>query len=106
MDWPKVYVKKPVAIMAIEYTGGNDNLNAIGHFLTDHHWYEEDGFIYIETLEGTMKTLPGDFIIMGVHREAYPCKPDIFWETYSPSSNQVAVKLEGGRVEIKEKMNS
>ena len=24
----------------------------------------------------------GDFIITGVHGEQYPCKPDIFYETY------------------------
>lgn len=38
----------------------------------------------IETLEGTMHASVGDFIITGVHGEQYPCKPDIFFETYEP----------------------
>ena len=29
-----------------------------------------------------MHVTPGDFIITGVKGEHYPCKPDIFWETY------------------------
>jgi hypothetical protein len=28
---------------------------------------------------------PGDWIIMGVHGEFYPCKPDIFAATYDPA---------------------
>lgn len=38
--------------------------------------------IAIDTLEGTMRALPGDWIIRGVQGEFYPCKPDIFAETY------------------------
>lgn len=38
----------------------------------------------IETLEGTMIALPGDWIITGVKGERYPCKPDIFEATYEP----------------------
>ena len=37
---------------------------------------------YIETLEGRMLASPGDWIIRGVKGELYPCKPDIFAETY------------------------
>ena len=29
-----------------------------------------------------LKASPGDYIITGVHGEKYPCKPDIFKETY------------------------
>lgn len=36
----------------------------------------------IHTLEGDHLARVGDFIITGVHGEQYPCKPDIFWETY------------------------
>lgn len=38
----------------------------------------------IETLEGVMTARPGDFVIMGVKGEFYPCKPDIFEKTYEP----------------------
>ena len=37
---------------------------------------------YIDTMEGTMKADVGDYIIIGVKGEKYPCKPDIFEETY------------------------
>ena len=40
------------------------------------------GFLMIRTLEGDMKVTPGDYIIRGVAGEFYPCKPDIFAETY------------------------
>jgi hypothetical protein len=34
------------------------------------------------TLEGIMTANPGWWIILGVTGELYPCKGDIFWETY------------------------
>ncbi len=39
-------------------------------------------WIEIETLEGVMKAEYGDWIIKGVRGEFYPCKSDIFEETY------------------------
>ena len=36
----------------------------------------------IKTLEGTMIAYAGDYIIQGVRGELYPCKPDIFEQTY------------------------
>lgn len=36
----------------------------------------------IHTLEGVMHASPGDYIIEGVRGEQYPCKPDIFMQTY------------------------
>lgn len=38
----------------------------------------------IHTLEGDMVGNPGDWLITGVHGEQYPCKDDIFRETYEP----------------------
>lgn len=37
---------------------------------------------YIKTVEGTMKADKGDYVITGIRGERYPCKPDIFHETY------------------------
>jgi len=34
------------------------------------------------TDEGLMTGLPGDWLIRGVKGELYPCKPDIFEQTY------------------------
>ena len=45
-----------------------------GFLLHDHGW--------IETLEGGHIVCPGDWIIEGIQGEFYPCKPDIFEQTY------------------------
>lgn len=42
--------------------------------------FHDHGFI--DTLEGGYTVCPGDWIITGVKGERYPCKPDIFAETY------------------------
>lgn len=44
--------------------------------------YQTDKDLIIHTLEGDMKASVGDYIITGVHGEQYPCKPDIFLQTY------------------------
>lgn len=36
----------------------------------------------IDTLEGPFTVSEGDWIIVGVKGERYPCKPDIFEATY------------------------
>nr|DAH77564.1 MAG TPA: PGDYG protein [Caudoviricetes sp.] len=60
------YVKKPVVIEA----------------------YQTDKEMIIHTLEGDMKASVSDYIITGVHGEQYPCKPDIFGETYKPVEDE------------------
>lgn len=40
--------------------------------------------LLIRTLEGDMVAMHGDWIIRGVQGELYPCKPDIFEQTYEP----------------------
>jgi hypothetical protein len=42
----------------------------------------QNGGLFIETLEGTMKAEFGDYIIRGVAGEFYPCKSEIFNATY------------------------
>lgn len=48
----------------------------------DHGW--------IDTLEGGHTVCPGDWIIRGIKGELYPCKPDIFAETYEPVAANMA----------------
>jgi len=48
--------------------------------------YQTDVELDIETLEGTMRADPGDYIIKGVKGEPYPCKPDIFAATYEKAN--------------------
>ena len=79
----KKYVKKPVVIEAIEYTGKAINLSDISEWTDGQIICKENGKIAIPTLEGTMTADIGDMIIKGVNGEFYPCKPDIFEKTYS-----------------------
>lgn len=55
--------------------------------------YQTDVELDIPTLEGTMHASVGDYIITGVHGEQYPCKPDIFEETYEPLSVSDIIRL-------------
>lgn len=41
-----------------------------------------DDIFMVRTLEGNLKVSPGDWIIIGVKGEKYPCKPDVFEATY------------------------
>jgi hypothetical protein len=78
----KKYRKKPVVIEAMQFTDHNfsELCNWIGIYRLDI----SDGklIIIIPTLEGDMTAKPNDWIIKGVQGEFYPCKPDIFEQTY------------------------
>ena len=83
----KHYVKKPVVIRAIQFTGSN-HIRIVKEFTgaTFHMGLidESSGKNWLEvvTLEGKMRVSKGDYVIEGVRGECYPCKPDIFEETY------------------------
>jgi len=47
-----------------------------------HITYTGADYFYINTLEGVMKASLNDYIIKGVDGEYYPCKPNIFEQTY------------------------
>ena len=83
------YRKKPVVIEAIQFNG--KNFNEVSEFSSgkakrrialEGNIPVETDTIDINTLEGTMNAIKGDFIIKGVQGEFYPCKPDIFEQTY------------------------
>lgn len=44
--------------------------------------FKDESRCVIRTLEGDMTCLEGDYIIQGVIGEIYPCRSDIFEETY------------------------
>lgn len=53
---------------------GQEECKKCGEIMQLHGW--------IDTLEGGHIVCPGDWIITGVQGERYPCKPDIFEQTY------------------------
>lgn len=78
------YRKKPVVIDAVKWLGNNlidlDDL-AEGSDI-DRPIKIVGSSLMISTLEGDMKASIGDYVIKGVQGELYPCKPDIFEQTY------------------------
>ena len=84
------YRKKPVVIEAIKWSG--KNIDEVIDFCKGAATYEGlaggGGALIIGTLEDNEElkikhaATVGDMIIKGVQGEFYPCKPDIFEETY------------------------
>ena len=85
------YTKKPVVIEALQING---NVSEIKEFIGNNGDVNVDDAAYkagvhppvtvvtIHTLEGDVKAKDGDHIIKGVKGEFYPCRKDIFEETY------------------------
>jgi hypothetical protein len=80
------YRKKPIVIEAVQYDGNFRcldifSIHDVGKFVigTDD---SGNPCLKIPTLEGVMIASKGDYIIKGVKGEYYPCKPDIFEQTY------------------------
>lgn len=78
------YRKKPVVIDAWQLTKENIEVGIPDWIDTEQVsiFGEVNAFAEIHTLEGTMQASYGDYIIKGVQGEFYPCKPDIFEQTY------------------------
>ena len=76
----KLYRKKPVVIEALLYTGHNSY--DVNEFTRGEASNYTESQCTIHTLEGDMIASVGDYIIKGVKGEFYPCKPDIFFQTY------------------------
>lgn len=75
------YVKKPIPIKAVQYTG--DNFEELVEFAGNDVYKNETG-IFIHTLEGDMKMVNsvGDYLIQGIRGEFYFCEKEIFEESY------------------------
>lgn len=85
----QTYKKKPVEVQAIKFEDDADAIAEISSFVGSNikvSYKHPIPFLEIETLEGTMRAIPGDYIIRGVNGEFYPCKPDIFEKTYEVCS--------------------
>jgi len=78
--------KKPVVIEAMQYDGSEESQRAIVNWTNGkaEGWVDTEYHLVIRTLEGNHRANAGDWIIRGVQGEFYPCKPDIFEETYEP----------------------
>lgn len=86
------YRKKPIIVDAITFDeltehgiktrgvvfGSPWDFEYAGHPIT----YENDNCYLIPTLEGTMQFTRDDMLITGLAGEIYPCKKDIFEQSY------------------------
>ncbi|MDO5116375.1 MAG: hypothetical protein Q4D58_09795 [Synergistaceae bacterium] len=94
------YTKRPVEIEAVRFEDSVecfDKLQALGLDPARIGRDVEPPVLRIDTLEGEMTAQLGDYIIKGVRGEFYPCKPDIFEETYIPTGKcdwKVRLELE------------
>ncbi|CAN5146003.1 hypothetical protein BH11ACT6_BH11ACT6_34760 [soil metagenome] len=100
MSAPQPFLKKPVQIKAMQWDGTADGATTIIAWILANggnaryecsdpdRCAQHDGdcphYIAIDTLEGTMRAGLSDFVIEGIAKEFYPCKPDIFVATYDP----------------------
>jgi hypothetical protein len=96
---PTKFRKKPVVIEAMQYSlESRDSIiewcggkyNVISTAIDDDGAEYELENIKIRTLEGDLTVSFDDWIIKGIKGEFYPCKPDIFEQTYE------AVELDDG----------
>lgn len=83
--------KRPVVVEAMQWNGRRElpdpfNVGAIR--------YCEEGFVHdprpylsIKTLDSVAYAFPGDWIVRGTAGEFYPCRSDVFAETYEPASS-------------------
>lgn len=76
------YIKKPVVIEAIQFTGSHESAFEIQKWGGEATIDVADHGLYIDTLEGRMHVAIGDYVIRGVRGEFYSCREDIFEETY------------------------
>lgn len=82
----KEYRKKPVVIKAVQFDGSDESHAECMEFMGKQPGEQTNvGMLFIDTLEGTMCAMKGDYIIRGVRGEFYPCHPGIFEDTYEPA---------------------
>lgn len=81
----KTYIKKPLAVQAVQWTGDNtDEVVDFGGTVDGCNIISDIGksYLVVRTLEGNMAISIGDYVIRGTSGEYYPCKPNIFEKIY------------------------
>ena len=79
------YTKRPIIIKALQLEDNWDEVKDFvgGDVLDDPVQKDGEIGLRISTLEGKAVVHSGDWIIQGVEGEFYPCRADIFEETYA-----------------------
>lgn len=100
----RTFRKKPVDVEAMQYDGTVGTATpiiewaaqqgvTITYYCENSEECREDTHrLKIPTLEGDMFASPGDWVLKGVQNEFYPCKPDIFADTYGEADEEWAAE--------------
>ena len=75
--------KKPVVVEAMLFDGDNW-LNISDWCKGEVAIQKAKRCIVVHTIDGSMRADPGDWIIKGIKGEFYPCKNDVFEQSYEP----------------------
>ena len=76
------YRKRPLVIEAIQFDHKERWPACVIPWSQAGYQPRDGSWGYIQTLEGKMHVMHGDWIITGVQGEHYPCKDEIFRATY------------------------
>jgi hypothetical protein len=81
-----LYRKKPVVVEAMHWDGYPVTATVIINWMLANdgtaRYHDDPSALSIDTLEGTMTAVPGDWVIRGVKGEFYSCAADVFALTY------------------------
>lgn len=85
----KQYLKRPIPVKALKFTGGQENMDEIVQWsltASDSQVYtpitQDEKGLAIHTLEGTMRPKVGDYVIQGPEGEFWFVNGPIFEKTY------------------------
>lgn len=78
------YKKRPLVVDAIRFNGANHA--EIEKFCAPHKIGMSLSTLSIPSNHGSVIAEAGDWIIKGLGGEVYPCKADIFQQTYEPDA--------------------
>lgn len=74
------FIKKPVHIEAVQFTG---NVKQLPYEFAVAVTQDEPGnSCFVKTYEGSMECKPGNWLLKGIKGEIYPCDNEIFAKTY------------------------
>ena len=87
-EMAKWYVKRPIPVQAIQWTG--DNFTQIEEFAGSGYVWVEDSYFFVASCECTSKSQgrSGDYIVRSANGDLFICKKTSFEETYEEAKIQ------------------
>lgn len=92
------YKKRPVVIDAIQFFPTESCLEELADWGLEVNLDRSNKnlpILRVPTLEGTMIATEGDYIIKGIRGEFYPCRADIFFDTYERADSLSYARQQG-----------